>query len=34
VVHPFTEVALKAHCRRRPRVATGIDPRAGGALAP
>jgi hypothetical protein len=34
VVHPFTEVALKARCRRRPRVATGIDPRAGGALAP
>jgi hypothetical protein len=35
VVHPFTEVALRARCRRRPRVATAIaiDPRSGGAFA-
>ncbi len=32
-VHPQTEVALHARCRRRPRVAIAIDPRSGGAIA-
>jgi hypothetical protein len=34
LVHPSTEVSLRARCHRRPRVAIGIDPRSGGVVAP